>query len=296
MTDQIVTSAEDQGIKETLVLGLRFLPQNLLSFLVGGFVRIRWPALIQRPLNKGFVGLFGLNMGEAQMPLREYMSIEDIFTRALLPGQRQIAGAYVSSADGTLEMSRPALAGDEAIQAKGILYSLAELVYGVKSAEINSKWYTTVYLAPHNYHRVHAPFSGRVTGLRYVPGRLWPVNRPAVKAIPGLFCRNERLVFDFELDAGGKGWVVMVGAFNVGRMSTVLKPDFVTNAAKSLFKFSSNPVEMRFDAPRHVNAGDELGVFMLGSTTVVVLDGAAREALKPRELNGPQEVSVGKGL
>ena len=69
-----------------------------------------------------------------------------------------------------------------------------------------------------------------MTRLRYIPGRLWPVNKPAVRTIANLFGKNERLVFDFELEGGGLGWVVMVGAFNVGRMTTRLDPDFVTNA------------------------------------------------------------------
>lgn len=296
MSEQIVIREGRSGLKENLVLGLGLLPQNLLSFLVGVFVRLRWPMFLQRPLNRGFVALFGLNMGEAEKPLRDYRSIEDIFTRALLPNRRAISGPYASSADGTLEMSRAALSGDEAVQAKGLTYSLAELVYGDRSRLIDSKWFTTVYLAPHNYHRVHAPFSGRVTGLRYVSGRLWPVNRPAVRAVPGLFCKNERLVFDFELDGGGKAWVVMVGAFNVGRMSTPLKPDFVTNALPGLLSVASNPVEMKFASPVPVAVGAELGTFMLGSTTVVVLDSVARDALAPKELIGPQKVSVGQCL
>lgn len=297
MRDEAQNITEERGIKEVLLPALGLLPQNMVSFMVGAMVRLQMPAMIQRPLNKGFVSLFKINMGEAEKPLRDYKSIEDIFTRALLPKQRDVVGSYVSSADGVLEMSRPVTADDEAIQAKGITYSLRELVYGdLKASPLDAKWYTTVYLAPHNYHRVHAPFSGRVTSLRYVSGRLWPVNHPAVKAIPGLFCKNERLIFDFELEGGGKAWVVMVGAFNVGRMTTVLKPDFVTNSVGSLINFSSQTIEMNFQTLAAVSVGQELGTFMLGSTTVVILDSKACDSLTPREVKASEQVKVGQSL
>lgn len=275
---------------------LGLIPQNALSFAVGAVVRVKLPRPVQEPVNRAFVNLFKINMKEAERPLEDYESIEDIFTRALKPEQRSIEGSYVSSADGVLEMSRPVANSDEAIQAKGISYSLSDLILGKPSKALDAKWYTTVYLAPHNYHRVHAPFSGRVTGLRYIPGRLWPVNRPAVRAVRQLFCRNERLVFDFDLESGGKAWVVMVGALNVGRMVTPLKPDFVTNALDSLIKVGQGPVELALPEAVSVKAGAEIGTFMLGSTTVVVLDSKAFETLRPKQVDEPQKVSMGQDL
>ncbi len=278
------------------VHALGLIPQNALSFAVGAVVRVKLPAPVQKPINKAFVSLFKINMNEADRPLETYESIEEIFTRALKTNERSISGSYVSSADGVLEMSRPASNADEAIQAKGISYSLSDLILGKPSKSLDAKWYTTVYLAPHNYHRVHSPFSGKVTNLRYIPGRLWPVNRPAVRAINQLFCRNERLVFDYELSNGGKAWVVMVGALNVGRMVTPLRPEFVTNALHSLVKVTPKPVEMTLPEPVTVKAGDEIGTFMLGSTTVVVLDGKALETLKPKQVDEPQKVTMGQNL
>ena len=49
--------------------------------------------------------------------------------------------------------------------------------------------------------------------MRYIPGELWPVNKPAVNYVPKLFCRNERLVFTIETPKG-KVHAVMVGALN----------------------------------------------------------------------------------
>ncbi len=297
MMNHGVALSEAPGVKERLVHGLGFLPQNFVSYLLGIFVRIQWPSFIQALFNASFVSIFKLNMREAEKPLASYQTVEEIFTRALAPNQRRISGAYVSSADGILEISKAALSGSTAIQAKGITYSLSELVLGHKNNDIGAKWYTTVYLAPHNYHRVHSPFAGRVTGIRYISGRLWPVNRPAVRAIPGLFCRNERLVFTVDVATGGKAWVVMVGAFNVGRMSTRLCPEFMTNALSRQFQSAlAAPVELALASPISILAGEELGIFMLGSTTVIVLDELASEGLRPKEVTTPQTVCMGQGL
>ncbi len=297
MTAELLVRSDDKSLKERLVLGLWVLPQNLISYLVGAMVRVEFPGFVQIFLNKAFVGLFKINMAEAEKPLSGYQSIEDVFTRGLAPNQRKVSGSYVTSADGMLEMSRPVVAGQEAIQAKGLSYSLPELILGHKNGVVNASWYTTIYLAPHNYHRVHAPLSGKVTAVRYIPGRLWPVNRPAVRSVPGLFVKNERLVFDMELPTGGKAWVVMVGAFNVGRMSTRLLPEFVTNAVGQIFAPGQyGAKELPLTSPRAVSAGDEIGIFMLGSTTVVVLDQDARSALNPKEILSPEKVSQGQSL
>ena len=296
------SNASDEGADKVLIQGLvrtlGVVPQNLISFLVGSIVRSPLPAPLRRPVNKAFINLFGINMAEAERPASAYKTIEDIFTRKLQSDARKIVGTFVSPADGILEKSEPVLNG-MAVQAKGINYSLEELVYGRGNhvpEDFNAAWFVTVYLAPHNYHRVHAPFEGRVSKLRYIPGRLWPVNRPAVRAIPGLFCRNERLVFDFDVSKGGKAYVVMVGAMNVGRMVTPLKSDFVTNAARRQLG-EIKATELSLDSVSgERGCGDEIGTFMLGSTVVVVLDAKATAALLPRKIESPEVARMGQSL
>lgn len=277
-----------------LVHSLGIVPKNFLSLTVGSLARTRFPSLVAKPLHKMFVDAFKINMTEAERPLSDYDTIEDIFTRKLKPGSRPVASGYVSPSDGTMVKSEPCQKL-QAIQAKGINYCLGELVWGKSRVPTNfeSAWFSTIYLAPHNYHRVHSPFTGRATALRYIPGQLWPVNAPAVRVIPSLFCRNERLVFDFELDGGGKAWVIMVGALNVGRIVTPLLPEFVSNAAKRQFRLT-DPVETKID--RSIAAGDEIGTFMLGSTVVVVLDGSASTTLRPVHVTDQRTVKMGQSL
>jgi hypothetical protein len=51
----------------------------------------------------------------------------------------------------------------------------------------------TIYLHPRNYHRVHSPVTGAISGSCHMSGELFPVHADAARAIPGLFALNERL-------------------------------------------------------------------------------------------------------
>ncbi len=116
-----------------------------------------------------------------------------------------------------------------------------------------------LYLAPHNYHRVHAPCAARVTAVDYRPGKLWPVFPGATTRVPELFGNNERLVF--WLARGAHTFAeVMVGAYGVGRISTPLDP-IVTNTGRPA---------ARVDLDRPVEPGEEIGTFGLGSTVILV--------------------------
>lgn len=270
---------------------LHVLPKNLISYGVGALVRLRVPGSLGRTLVGKFASAFHIDMSEAEHPLSAYETIEDLFTRKLKPGSRTPMPPVGSPADGMLARSAPCNNGT-ALQCKGFEYSLKELVFGPtedpEREKLDLAWQQTVYLAPHNYHRVHAPFSGKVTAVRYLPGELWPVNVPFVLRIPRLFARNERLVFDFEPEFGGRAYAVMVGAFNVGRMVTPLLPSFVSNAVARQLG-GVRPVVQRFSPAQEIKIGDELGTFMLGSTVVLVYDRIALERIKlvPNQENRP---------
>lgn len=247
---------------------LAIVPQNMVSWITGALVRVRWPESLQLKVNAWFVRRFKIDMSEAELALEQYATIEDVFTRRLRPGSRTIAEPLCSPADGTLSRSVTA-DNNTAVQAKGITYRLDELVFGQEAA-VELSGYSTIYLAPHNYHRVHAPVAGTLVGMRYFPGELWPVNRAAVQEIPNLFVRNERLVFDIKT-AQGMVYVVMVGALNVGRMQAVAAPDFFSNDFPDRLQSKKGPIDVSF-RPCVVKCGDELGTFMLGSTVVVVYE------------------------
>jgi len=278
------------------VVFMRILPRNVISFCVGWLARLKLPEALQRTLNGAFIGAFKINMVEAELLPEAYESIEAVFTRKLKPGSRAVGGDLVSPADGFLARSGP-VSGGQLIQAKGLGYDARELVFGgfsLSAPAADYTWFTTIYLAPHNYHRVHAPVSGRLTCVRHLPGSLWPVNIPFVENLPRLFCRNERLVFDIEIEGGGLVHAVMVGAFNVGRMETPHLPDFATNDWDGI----QNPQarEFRLSPGVDLHAGDELGTFLLGSTVVLVFDQKAAARFQPVQAEGNRPILMGHKL
>jgi phosphatidylserine decarboxylase len=212
-------------------------------------------------------------MSEAEKPLEAYQTIEDVFGRRLKEGARWARSEFVSPADGMM-MSQPIRHKNLAVQAKGLYYEIPELVYGslesVHRQDWDFSWITTVYLAPHNYHRVHAPVGGKLTAIRHIPGNLWPVSLNFARALPRLFLINERLVFDID-SPYGRVFVVMVGATNVGRMRTPYLEHFVTN--KDIV-FLPNKIVNQYplDPAVELQCGDELGTFLLGSTVVLVFE------------------------
>lgn len=281
---------------DPLVFIFRFIPKNLISLIVGWLVRLRLPQPFSGWFVRGFIRIFGLDLSEAELLVSEFSTIEEVFTRRLKAGSRPLSSPVCSPADGFLAISAPA-EKELAIQAKGKSYNLIELVFDRDPKRANDfvpDWYQTIYLAPHNYHRVHAPFSGSVERVRYVPGELWPVNSVFVSRVVNLFNRNERLVFDFRLSKGGRAYVVMVGATNVGRMLTPLVPELVTNSV--MRQLTPLLTTYEFPTPRCIEIGDELGTFMLGSTVIIVYDKLATAGLSFSQSTEKRPILMGQPL
>jgi phosphatidylserine decarboxylase len=285
----------NHNVLNFVALLFHVLPKNFISYLVGTIVRITWPGPLRLIVVKGFASLFRIDLAEAEYPIGDYKTIEDLFIRRLRAGVRPVADTpVVSPADGYLARSLP-IAKGMLLQAKGIEYGVDEMVTGSRreSAGVEWGWFQTVYLAPHNYHRVHAPFSGRLISIKHIPGQLWPVNVPFVLRIFRLFSRNERLVFEFELEKG-KAWVSMIGALNVGRMESPFWPGYVTNALER--QLGAEIAVRSFQQPIHISKGDELGTFMLGSTVVITYDRPAMSGLRFKEYYGDRPVRMGESL
>lgn len=274
-----------------LIYALMLLvPKNLLSFLTGWLARLRLPEGLQQKANRIFVWLFRIDMSEAEQPLAQYRTIEEVFTRGLAKEARPIASEPVSPADGTLSLIQPVTHG-VTLQAKGIRYYVDELVGSEE--ELDYQWAATIYLAPHNYHRVHSPVAGRLVEVRHIPGELWPVNRPFVGLVPRLFVRNERLVFDIHPEGGGRVMVVMVGALNVGRMRTPYVEGLLTNSGG---EFQKEGVVQPYALAHTIAAGAELGTFMLGSTAVVIWDREAAKDLVVEPVLQARSIRMGESL
>lgn len=168
---------------------------------------------------------FGVDLNEAANPdPRAYPTFNAFFTRALKPGARRAQGdarTLLMPADGRISQCGPIRAG-EIFQAKGRSFTALELLGGdeAAAAPFRDGEYATVYLSPRDYHRVHMPWTGTLRETVHVPGRLFSVGPDAVRNVPRLFARNERLVCHFDTDFGPMA-LVMVGALLVSGVETV---------------------------------------------------------------------------
>ena len=231
---------------------------------------------VPRGVRGGVLGFFAralhINTEEASKPLTEYGSVAELFTRDLKPSARPLGAGFVSAVDGTLR-GISEVQSVIAEQIKGKTYSLIELLGSEESA---SKYIggrlLSLYLAPPNYHHVHAPCDAEISGFTYLPGNLWPVNDWALTRISNLFSRNERIVIDLETQYG-KVALVMVGAANVGKMSLTFDP-LITNGSRK------ERLERRYEKRVPIKKGERLGTFHLGSTVVLLLDSECSKKLQ----------------
>jgi phosphatidylserine decarboxylase len=248
---------------------LSLLPKNALSQAVGALCRLPVPPAVLHAATRLFIRKFGVDMSEAEHPLEHYRTFTEFFTRRLKLGARPIApgdALPVSPVDGTVGMCGT-IAQGVLVQAKGKTYTLPELLSGPTAAldaqPFEGGTFVTIYLAPYNYHRIHAPLPGKITGYSKVPGNLWPVNAVGVDNVEKLFCVNERLTTFLDTPRGPCA-VVKVGATNVGRIRA-LYADVVTNEG-----LERKAERRRFERPVVVEKGGELAMFEMGSTVVLL--------------------------
>jgi phosphatidylserine decarboxylase len=199
------------------------LPHRALSALARKLAYSSNPAISRRLIDT-VVAKFGVDLSEAdQSDPRAYATFNAFFTRALKTGARSAdpdPRALLMPADGRISQCGNIVDG-RIFQAKGQSFTAAELLGDEAAAEpFANGLFATVYLSPRDYHRVHMPWTGTLRETVHMPGRLFSVGPDAVRSVPRLFARNERLACHFDTDFGPM-CVVMVGALLVSGVETV---------------------------------------------------------------------------
>tara|TARA_R110001592_G_scaffold3230_2_gene18125 strand:+ start:933 stop:1790 length:858 start_codon:yes stop_codon:yes gene_type:complete len=244
-------------------------PQLAVSRLAGRLADNDHNPALKNRVVKWFVKRYGVDMSEAAEPdPTAYSSFNEFFTRALKPGIRPVAegdNTFISPVDGAISQLGQ-VSGYRIFQAKGQSFSLIELLGGDthRAEAFNEGAFSTIYLSPKDYHRVHMPLAGKLREMVYVPGKLFSVNPATAENVPNLFARNERVVCIFDTAAGPMA-LVLVGAMIVGSVETpwagVVAPNssgvkVITYEGESAISFAK---------------GEEMGRFRLGSTVVMVM-------------------------
>lgn len=244
------------------------LPRHSLTRIVYWLTRIRIRT-VKNSLIRGFIRLYKVDLAEIDREVpRDFRHFNEFFTRELAAGARPIdvnAQSFVSPVDGTVSEAGE-LAADSILQAKDIEYSLDDL-FAIDLDEAHAYEngsFATIYLAPHNYHRVHMPTNGELIAAHYVPGDVFSVNDATVTRLPGLFHRNERLNLHF-MTSHGPAALIFVGALNVGSITTPW-----TGEIRPRKRGVVEPQDLD-RAPRELAKGDLLGWFNMGSTVILLL-------------------------
>ena len=249
----------------------RLLPKQALTEAIGWLAAREAGALTHFAIRR-FIARYGVDMTEAAAPEPSaYPSFNAFFTRPLRDDARPLANSsWICPVDGAVSQCGPIQSGS-LVQAKGHAYTVTELLGGDETLAqtFADGAFATLYLSPRDYHRIHMPADGQLRSMRHVPGELYSVNPVTARGIPRLFARNERVVCEFEGAHGVPFIMVLVGATIVGSMATVWHG--VVNPPRPgvirRWDYTDSPVSLR--------QGDEMGRFLLGSTVIMLVPGAA---------------------
>lgn len=274
------------GSDSLLVALLGILPIHAISRLVGMLAA----SPISRPLIPAFTRHYHIDTGEGEKPPEAYHSLLDYFVRKLKPGARQVSQEeqeVVSPVDGVVGAAGVVCEG-QVFQAKGVSYSLASLLGDDTdtAAAFEGGTFITIYLSPRDYHRIHMPFTARIISSVYVPGTLFPVNAFGVRAVAGLFAKNERLI-TYLSGQGGLAAVVKVGAAIVGSVKVVY--DHTPERIRG-----GKIVRKQYNKVPELARGEELGWFEFGSTVILLFQKGL--VLRDEDIVSGKTVKMGNRL
>ena len=268
------------------------LPKLLITRFVNKIARIKYPP-IKNFLIEKFINLYEINTQEVEKSIPgDFATFNDFFIRELKKDARPISQSektVCSPVDGILTVYGD-INEETLIQAKNHDYLVQDLVCRPKN-EINhfiNGQFSTIYLAPFNYHRVHSPIDGRIKRIDHIPGNLFSVNRTTTEFIPEVFAKNERVACYIEKD-GVEIIVIFVGALNVGSISTPW-----TGEIKPKGRGDSTTMPFEEMKSTQIKKGDLLGWFNMGSTIIMIYP--KDFMFWPDKLREGQSIQMGKSI
>ena len=263
------------------------LPKHALSRLIYRLTRIEFKPWKNSLINT-FIFFYKIDMNQAiDQKADDYASFNAFFTRRLKPEARswnKDNELILSPVDGFISQMGN-INDTKLIQAKGKNYSLATLL--ANDAETTKQFknglFTTLYLSPRDYHRIHMPVTGKLIKSVYVPGDLFPVNTASVRTVDQLFARNERFISIFETELGLMAQI-MVGAIFVGSMETVWLGQITPTKHRELTikEYAADSIKL--------NQADEFGHFNMGSTVILLFENNKLNWLANLNENDPIQV------
>ncbi|HWO78775.1 MAG TPA: phosphatidylserine decarboxylase [Bacillus sp. (in: firmicutes)] len=194
-----------------------------------------------------YMRAYKIKSHELMIPPKQYPSLQDFFIRKLKNGARVIEKGdkiIISPVDGVLE-EWGLISENTEMVIKGKVYSVQEMVGNEAIAKdyIGGK-FVLLYLSPAHYHRIHAPYSGKIISKHILGNKSYPVNRLGLLYGKSPLSKNYRLATEIKGEHG-KYAIIKIGAMFVNSIEW------------------TNPNE-------RVEKGEELGYFSFGSSVVLL--------------------------
>lgn len=215
-----------------------------------------------------------INMSDYTVPPGGYSSFNEFFTRRIKAGVRPIdsqqnPGVIVSPADSSLMKMEDKLTSAATISVKGENLNIYELLgkdpltkYFINGEAILCMLNTT------DYHRYHAPVSGRIVSQKQMAGLYYGMDGGWVE----YFFQHRRGYFIFDTQQYGYVAMVCVGMFTISSIN------FITTQGDL------------------VNKGDELGNFAYGGSAVILLFEPGRAIFTVPLEGRPVHVNMGERI
>lgn len=245
------------------------------------------PVVLQNFINF-YRYVYKVDLAESQGQQEDYKTFNEFFTRDINFKKRKVdqtALAIISPVDGTI-IRYGAIKKDAFYSAKGIDFSLQELVGKENSKFFLDGSYLAIYLSPADHHRIYAPFAGEIFNFSYFDGKLLPVNTLGLKFFPKLFCINERLLTLMRDKQKRVVGILKIGATIVGGIRTKY-PSLKKFHLQQSQIFS--PVEPAF----LVKKAQEIANFELGSMVFLLF---AKGDFIPNEFLVGSKLKVGEKI
>lgn len=175
-----------------------------------------------------------------------YSSFQDFFTR-VYKTRPQVNSDYIWPCEGLLcDYGR--IDTLPAVNVKGDMRNIST-IFGKSGDSIPDNYYfSNIFLHNNNYHRIHAPVTGRVLSIERIKGDLVLLRPWVYKNDPSLpAMRNERVNIAMSDELNRNWYISIVGGPAVGTI--VLSENIVVGA--------------------NINIIDQFGLFLLGSTCCI---------------------------